>query len=104
VAECQHFEATGGAAGGELPAGMTGLYESAGPTGGVQGASFADLVLKPKKAAGQSKAGAAGAKRGGGGGGGGGVPRRVRMARFLGLLPPAGSDGLLKPLPLLPCA
>jgi len=39
VAEAQHFVATGGAAGGELPAGMTGQYD---------GKSFGDMVLKPK--------------------------------------------------------
>ena len=39
VAEAQHFVATGGAAGGELPAGMTGLYEGKG---------IGDMVLKPK--------------------------------------------------------
>lgn len=42
VAEAQHFEATGGAAGGELPAGMTGLYQ------GATTSNFGDLILKPK--------------------------------------------------------
>ena len=124
VAEAQHFEATGGAAGGELPAGMTGLTLYRGNPG--------EMMLKPKARcvarlhspcaacveltrgmcancfqankstkAGGAKAGGGGAKRGGGGGGSG-VPRRVRVARFLGLLPPAG-DGL-QPLPILPCA
>ena len=128
MAEAQHFVATGGAAGGELPAGMTGLYA---------GKAIGDMVLKPKarlllfgagsfvdaaqptkghiadatllhasalqsaKASTGAKGGGAGAKRGGGGGGGG-VSRRLRVARYLGLLPPAG-DGL-QPLPILPPA
>ena len=55
----------------------------------------------------KAKGGKGGAAKAGGGvakhgGGGGGVSRRVRVARYLGLLPPAGNG--LQPLPILPPA
>ncbi len=60
------------------------------------------LTWQLRQAAKTAKGSGRGAKRGAGGAGGAsGVPRRVRVARFLGLLPPAG--GALQPLPILPC-
>jgi hypothetical protein len=54
-----------------------------------------------------TKAGKRGAAKASGGvpkrgGGGSGASRRVRVARYLGLLPPAGDR--LQPLPILPPA
>ena len=95
VAEAQRFVASGGAAGGILPPGMTGVFvpgeDEPVPTPAAKSA--------PK---GGAARGGAGSKRGAAGagldsahagGGAGGVPRRIKIARWLGLLPPA-ADGM----------
>jgi hypothetical protein len=111
VREAQHFEATGGASGGELPSGMTGEYE---PTAAAAAAAAAAppkarsvlrcAVLRARACAADAAPPAQSAKsvgktdkkrgaaQGGGGKRGGGVPRRIKIARLLGLLPPA-ADG-----------
>jgi hypothetical protein len=110
VREAQHFEATGGASGGELPSGMTGEYEPTAAAAAAAAAppkaravlrcavlrarAFAADVAPPAQSAKSvgktdKKRGAA---QGGGGKRGGGVPRRIKIARLLGLLPPA-ADG-----------
>jgi hypothetical protein len=82
VAEAQHFVRTGDARGGELPEGMTGLYVPGeapeegepAPVSKKKGAKRAPEAEAPKPPE---------------------VPRRIKVARWLGLLPPADAHGIV---------